>query len=517
MHDLSRRRMLHQSAAFSTLPLVGSLAACGTTYSSGPQIDGRLFSLGVASGDPWPNSVVIWTRLARHPLEGGGMRSSPIPVRWEVATDERMRDIVRRGSTIALPRYAHSVHVEVDGLSPHRWYWYRFSADGEESQIGRTRTAPAAGQHLDQLRMAFASCQNYERGYFTAYHHLASEDLDLVLHLGDYIYEGGTHQGRPRQHNSGEVETLEEYRNRYALYKLDPDLQAAHAAFPWAVVPDDHEVDNNYANDLEQDLAVSPRKFLERRAAAYQAYYEHMPLRRAAVPKGPNMQLFRTLAFGDLATVHLLDTRQYRSDQPNKDTAGLGDDSKGDPRATMLGAQQERWLYAKFAMRDQAWNVLAQQVPMMQRRRPRDNSRRDNLDQWDGYPAARRRLSNALRENATEGVIVLSGDEHENWVSDIKANFDDPTSPTLAAEFVGTSISSAGNGYRTTAQFQRVIAANPHVKYHNGRRGYVRCTVGRETWRTDLRVMPYVTRPGAPIGTPASFVVERRLLNPAQV
>ncbi|MDH3700337.1 MAG: alkaline phosphatase D family protein [Alphaproteobacteria bacterium] len=517
MHDLSRRRLLHQTAAFSSIPLLGSLAACGTTFPSDPQIDGRLFSLGVASGEPWPESVVIWTRLARHPLNGGGMPDLPIAVRWEVATDDRMRNIVRKGIATALPKDGHAVHVEVQGLLPHRWYWYRFSAEGEESQIGRTRTAPAAGQRLEALRLAFASCQNYERGYFTAYRHMASEDLDLVLHLGDYIYEGGSHDRRPRRHNSGEVTTLAEYRDRYALYKLDPNLQSAHAAFPWAVVSDDHEVDNNYANDLENNLSVSPAEFLKRRAAAYKAYYEHMPLRRAAAPRGPDMQLYRTLLFGDLAAIHLLDTRQYRSDQPNKDTAGLGDDRHGDPRATMLGPKQEAWLYANLAKRDHVWNVLAQQVPMMQRRRPRANGTRYELDQWDGYPAARRRLTDAIRKSATQGVIVLSGDEHENWVSDLKANFDDPTSPTVGAEFVGTSISSGGNGYRTTRQFQRVIAANPHIKYHNGRRGYVRCTVGRETWRTDLRVMPYVTRPGAPIRTPASFVVKRRMLNPLQV
>lgn len=517
MDDVSRRQLLRQTAAFSSIPLLGPLAACGTTYPADPQSGDRLFSLGVASGEPWPNSVVIWTRLARHPLQGGGMPASPIAVQWEVATDERMRTVVRKGTATALPNNGHAVHVEVDGLSPHRWYWYRFSTPGEASPIGRTRTAPVAGQPLDTLRLAFASCQNYERGFFTAYRHMASEDLDLVLHLGDYIYEGGSHDGRPRRHNSGEVSTLEEYRNRYALYKLDPNLQAAHASFPWAVVSDDHEVDNNYANDLENNNSVSPAEFLKRRAAAYQAYYEHMPLRRSAAPRGPNMQLYRTLEFGDLATINLLDTRQYRTDQPNKDTAGLNDDSKGDPRATMLGLKQERWLYANLAKRDRIWNVLAQQVPMMQRRRPKKNGKRHELDQWDGYPAARRRLTDAIRKNGTQGVIVLSGDEHENWVSDLKANFDDPASPTVGAEFVGTSISSGGNGYRTTRQFQRVIAANPHIKYHNGRRGYVRCTVGRETWKTDLRVMPYVTRPGAPIGTAASFVVEHRLLNPLLV
>ena len=270
------------------------------------------FTLGIASGAPLPDGVVLWTRLAPAPLDGGGLPPAAIEVRWEVADDEGFRRIVGSGTTLAEPLLAHSVHVEVSGLAPARWYWYRFMAGDAVSPVGRTRTAPTAGAAVDRLRFAFASCQQYEQGFYAAHRHLAAEDLDLVVFLGDYIYESSWGSRHVRKHEGPEPTTLEQYRNRYARYKSDPDLQRSHAVFPWLVTWDDHEVDNDYANDRAEDLDPD---FLVRRAAAYQAYWEHMPLRTGARPNGPHMQLYGRHEFGRLARVHVLDGRQYRDHQ----------------------------------------------------------------------------------------------------------------------------------------------------------------------------------------------------------
>ena len=295
--------------------LIGGLAIVGagalSRVQARPRWDASPFSLGVASGDPSPDGVVLWTRLAPDPLNGGGMPPAPVTVRWEVAEDEAMRRVVKQGQATAVAEWAHTVHVEVDGLAPARVYWYRFHAGDATSRVGRTRTLPRAADEVDRLRFAFASCQHYEAGFFTAYRYLATEDLDLVFHLGDYTYEGPGRDGQTRKHRGLELATLDDYRNRYAQYKLDPDLQNAHAAFPWIVTPDDHEVDNNYADAISENN--DPRDaFLKRRAGAYQAYYEHMPLRRRSIPSGPNIQLYRPFTYGQLASFFVLDTRQYR-------------------------------------------------------------------------------------------------------------------------------------------------------------------------------------------------------------
>jgi alkaline phosphatase D len=229
----NRRRFLIGAGALSGLTFTGQLRSYA--QSEAPKFTADPFSLGVASGDPLPDGVVLWTRLAPEPLNGGGLPPRAVTVKWEVAADDRMKDVVKRGSAVASPELGHSVHVEVAGLKPARWYWYRFVVGDAVSPVGRTRTAPALSARLDRLRFAFASCQHYETGFFTAYKHMADEQLDLVVHLGDYIYEGSPVTGRARQHNSQEIISLEDYRNRYALYKSDPNLKLAHAAFPWIV------------------------------------------------------------------------------------------------------------------------------------------------------------------------------------------------------------------------------------------------------------------------------------------
>jgi alkaline phosphatase D len=496
--------------------LLGALPAsahAGRRLPSGARFAAYPFTLGVASGEPTPTRVVLWTRLAPDALHGGGMPAERVTVRWEVAHDERFRRVARRGDAPAVPELAHSVHVEVEHLEPGRAYWYRFIAGGETSPVGRTRTAPAPGAAVDRLAFAFVSCQHYEAGHYTAYRHLAAEDVGLVVHLGDYIYEGGVQRDAPRQHNGPKILTLADYRNRYALYKGDAELQAAHRVCPWVVTWDDHEVENDYADETSQRNL--PRDvFLRQRAAAYQAYYEHMPLRRTAMPRGPDMRLYRRLRFGALAEFNVLDTRQYRTDQACGD--GFHTDCAGarDPSATLLGAEQERWLLDGLDRSTARWNVLANQVPFSPVvRRPQDASGAPgapafNMDKWDGYVEQRRRVVARMRDGRTANPVVLTGDVHQSWVADIPSAVDDPTSAPLGAEFVGTSISSGGNGREMNPAGAAILQGNPHVRFYNAQRGYVRCTVTPGRWTSDYRVVDFVDRPGGAVRTAGSFAVE---------
>ena len=499
--DLFGRRLTRRDF----LRVSGDVAACMALAGlpidarSGLRFSQEAFPWGLASGDPSADGVVLWTRLA----QAGVQRA--VPVRWEVAEDERFTKIVRSGTSPAPPELGFSVHAEIGGLRPARDYWYRFITGGQVSAVGRTRTAPKESDSNSRVRFAFISCQNYEHGLFTAFDHLAAEDLDLVVHLGDYIYEKRfTAPVIVREHEAGEVFTLDQYRARYATYRADPALQAAHAACAWAVTTDDHEVANNYAGTIPEPTAKGD--FLLRRAAAYQAYYEFMPLRRSSLPKGPGMKLFRRLRFGRLMNMHVLDTRQYRSDQP------CGDGSK--PRCadalaatqTMMGTNQERWLEGELRDSKATWNVIANQVMIAQVARGTPDAPTYSMDKWDGYVAARERLLRTLARVPPSNPIVITGDVHSNWVAELKTNFDDPASRTVAPEFIGTSMSSGGDGNEGT--FDRIQPMNPHVKFQNARRGYVCIELTRDVCRTDYRVLPFVTKPGAPISTIASFVVE---------
>jgi alkaline phosphatase D len=478
-----------------------------------PRLPGNPFTLGVASGYPSPGGVVLWTRLAPAPLQpGGGMPPEVVPVEWEVATDERMGQVVQRGTAAATPEWAHAVHVEVEGLEPGRWYWYRFRLGAGASATGRTRTAPAPKAAVDRLRFALASCQQYEQGYFTAYRHMLADDLDLIVHVGDYIYESSWGRDHVRKHGAPEPHTLEDYRIRHALYRSDPDLQAAHAACPWLVTWDDHEVSNDYADDQSQGL--HPREwFLARRAAAYRAYYEHMPLRRQMVPRGPHMRLYARVPFGRLALFHLLDDRQYRSPQPcpapGRGGSRVVEDcaERLDPRRSMLGETQERWLQAGLEPDRARFNLIAQQTLMAQVDRKPGPGQRFWTDGWDGYAAARRRLLDDLAQRKPANPVVLGGDVHSFWVADLKPDFDDPRSPVVATEFTGTSITSQFPPRQEEVDAR--LADNPHIRLANGtRRGYVRVELTRGRLRADLRALRTVTRPGSEADTLASFVVE---------
>ncbi|WP_433162531.1 alkaline phosphatase D family protein [Kribbella sp. CA-247076] len=474
---------------------------------------GDLFTLGVASGDPEPYSVVLWTRLAPEPVapDGyGGMPAKRVLVKWEVAEDPRFRRIVRRGVEHAVPEWAHSVHAEVHGLRPDREYWYRFVVGDQVSPVGRTRTAPAWYSRLNGLTFAFASCQAYADGYFTAFRHMADEDLDVVVHLGDYIYEGGNQGTIGRPHlPAAEVFSLADYRVRYGQYKSDPDLQAAHAAAPWVVAPDDHEVENNWAGDISQldtEPDQDPAVFRQRRAAAYRAYYENLPLRRTSMPRGPEMQVYRRLSFGNLLQLNMLDTRRFRTDQLEQCAQNC--DGRWDPARTMLGAQQEKWLLDGLGRSHARWNVLGNQIFAFEADHEAGVSERYGMDTWDGYAAARQRLFDGVVQRKVDNFVMITGDAHRSVAADLKLNFADPSSRTVGTEFLGTSISSGGNGADMDALGVTWLAENPHMKFHNSQRGYQRCVVTRDEWRTDYRVVPQVTVPDSPVLTRAGITVE---------
>jgi alkaline phosphatase D len=490
------------------------------------RIDSDPFTLGIASGDPQPGSVVLWTRLAPAPYQpDGGLPAERIDGDWEVARDPAFATVVSRGTATAHPEFHHSVHVEVAGLDPDRVHYYRFRAGTWLSETGRTRTAPEQGAVVPSVRFALTACQAYQDGYFTAYRHLAEDDVAFVLHLGDYIYEyavdavGGARNYTDRTVPSlydREAASLEDYRLRYALYKSDPDLRAAHAAHPFVVAFDDHETENNYAGSIPEN-AVPPEEFLLRRAAAYRAYWENQPLRTAQLPVGPDLQLYRRLHWGQLAQFDVLDTRQYRSDQAYGDVAHIPGPESTDPARTMTGATQERWLLDGWRSSRAVWNVVPQQVTFAQRKLDLNPVAKVSMDAWDGYPASRRRILDGAKVAGLDNLMVLSGDVHVGYAFDLKDDFDEPSSRTLGTEIVATSITSGKDGSQRPGNWDTYMSANPHLKFYDGRRGYATVQLGLSRARADFKTVPYVTRPGAAISTAASFVTEvgRQGLTPA--
>ena len=506
MHD--RRRFLKALAALG----FAASAPAHAQLNAKPRFAAYPFTLGIASGYPGSASVNLWTRLAPVPdAPGGGMPPDIVPVLWEVARDEAMKDLAASGTAYATAEWGHSVHVEAAGLQANRPYFYRFSAGDAQSPVGRTRTAPGAGGKPQRLRFAYASCQQYEQGYFGAYRHMAADQPELVLHLGDYIYEGSWGREHVRKHNAPEAITLDDYRARYALYKSDPDLQAAHAASPWLVTWDDHEVVNDYAAD-GADRLEAPEWFLARRAAAYKAWYEHMPVPRRMLPVGPHMRIYARIVYGNLASFFMLDNRQHRSahacPRPGRPGGSTVDAAQcadlQDAGRTLLGKRQEEWLHEGLGSSRQRWNLIAQQTLMSQFNRADGDGKSFWTDGWDGYPAARRRLIEQMAK--TSNPVVIGGDLHAFYVSQLKADFDDPGSPVVASEFVGTSISSQ-HGAQEWLDKRRV--ANPHVLLADGRhRGYTRVEITPKRMQVDLRAMESVQTRDAACNTIASFVVE---------
>ncbi|WP_237389744.1 alkaline phosphatase D family protein [Bacillus sp. USDA818B3_A] len=513
--NIDRRSFLQGASKIAGLSLgLAMLGPMGAfEVNADPSFSDYPFTLGVASGDPLSDGVVLWTRLAPDPLNGGGMPPHSVPVKWELAADPNFRNIIQRGTELARPDLAHSIHVEVSGLKANQIYYYRFKSGNEISPVGKTKTLPPASTSVSELNFAFVSCQQFEHGFYTAYQHLAKEDLDLVFHLGDYIYEYGANEyiastGNVRTHSGPEIKTINDYRNRYAQYRSDEHLKAAHAAFPWVVTWDDHEVENNYAN-LIPEKGQSVEEFVVRRAAAYQAYYEHMPLRKSTMPQGADMKIFRDFQYGDLASFFVLDTRQYRDDQANGDSSSPQTAESLDPKRTLMGEEQEEWLFNGLDRSKTEWNVLAQQIFFAQRNYGTAAKPKFSMDSWDGYPAARQHVLDYAKDKQLNNLMVLTGDVHASWASNLIEDFDNADSRIIGAEFVGTSITSGGNGADKRADTDKILGLNPHIKFFNDYRGYVRCRVTPERWQADYRVVPYVSKTGADVSTRASFIFEK--------
>ncbi|MEU7282148.1 alkaline phosphatase D family protein [Streptomyces sp. NPDC045431] len=515
---IGRRRFLTVAGAAAALAFTTHLPAAGAAGAA--ELDARKitkdpFTLGVASGDPLPGSVLLWTRLAPAPYEAdGGLPAERVEVEWEVAYDEGFAFVVERGTATAHPEFAHSVHVEVPGLMSDRHYYYRFRAGTWISPVGRTRTAPGDFDFGSQLSFAAVACQAYFDGYYTAYRHLAGEEVDFVVHLGDYIYEypvdaaGGHRRYTDRQlpaHFNRETVTLEDYRLRYALYKTDPDLKAAHAAHPFVVTWDDHETENNYAGAVPEN-DVPPAEFLLRRAAAYRAYWEHQPLRAPQQPTGADMRLYRRLHFGDLAQFDILDTRQYRSNQAYGDGWQTPGPESEDPARTMTGAEQERWLLDGWKDSGAIWNVVPQQVTFAQRRNAPGPGYKLSMDAWDGYPASRKRILDGAQAAGVKNLMVLSGDAHDAYAFDLKADFNVPTSRTVGTEIGTTSLTSGRDGIDRPSNWDALTQANPHMKFYNGRRGYTLIRLGSYDARISFKTVSAVTTPTGTLATAGSFV-----------
>lgn len=474
------------------------------------------FTLGVASGDPTADGLVIWTRLAPDPLalDGLGGLRSPVEVEWEVALDPGLRQVVQRGRATALPLTAFSLAVTLRGLAPGRPYWYRFTALGHQSRIGRATTLPPPSSAPQRLKLVAASCAHYEKGFFSAYRHMAEEQPDLALFLGDYLYESNVplHLSAARRHGLPEAQDLAGYRRRHALYRTDPDLQYLHANVTSLLTWDDHEVQNDYSGAWSADPGVTLAAFARRRQAAYQAFREHAPL-RAWRTQGTATRLYDRWCFGDLAEIHLLDGRQYRSEPAcaTPRTRGghlVAPDCPGlrEVGRSMLGQAQERWLLEGFRQNRTRWNLVAQDLllaPLRQRLPNGDPARW--TDGWDGYPATRERLLAAMADSRLANPVTLGGDIHSFWVNDLHRDPEDERSPLVASEFVGTSITSNGPDY---ASFQALLPENPQVRLFDSRqRGYLALELTRDRLQVDLRTISDRTRPDAERGTRASFVV----------
>jgi alkaline phosphatase D len=510
---LSRRLVLGAASAATVATGVAAAAGPAAAKPRPGTID-YPFTLGVASGDPEPFGVVLWTRLAPRPFdEDHGMRGRDrIKVRWRVATDERMRRVVSSGQTWTFGAWAHSVHVEARWLRPGREYWYQFEAEGHVSPVGRTRTAPAPGAPVSSLTFASLSCQAYDYGYFTSFPHIVADDPDFVMHLGDYVYEYGmSPTAGLRNQPVPEVvqprpQTLRQWRAQHALTKADPDQQALHQRIPMVITWDDHEYLNDYAGAAPDPAGGGPSPA---RSAAYQAYWEHMPIRAAARFKSGEIRLYRRLAFGDLLQVDMIDGRQFRSVPP----CGWGEaqacPAAYDPAITMLGTAQERWLYAGLGAAGATWNAVGNNVMMARLDHDGDLGELLWNDAWDGFPAARNRLLDQVVQRGVPNPVFVTGDWHSTFVNDIRQDFDAPESPVVATEMVCTSVTTNGDGIVYGPYYGPMVQYNPHIRFFDGdRRGYQRHTLTHDTWQTDLVMVDRVGTPTSPASVLASFVVQ---------
>jgi len=506
--SLSRRAAVLALGSLFASPMIRPHASA----ASRPQPDRDPFTLGVASGMPRADSVVLWTRLAPLPHEiAGGLPDVRLSVHWELAEDERFSRGLRTGVVTTHPEHAQSVHVEVDGLRSGAAFFYRFRVGDAISPVGRTRTAPAPDADVQRLRIALASCQHYEQGAFVAHRDIASRDLDVVLFVGDYIYESSNPRYRLRAHEGPVPETLDAYRARHATYKLDPDLRAAHAAHPWVLTWDDHEVLNDYANDIGPP-DFTPEVFLKRRAAAYKAYFEHMPVSPRMAPMGAAMRIHDRYVWGRLAELWTLDNRQYRNVQVCTGMPGTGGRARApcaelaDESRSMFGMAQERWLAGGLAVSTRHWKLLGQGTQLSPSGVDTPLGKRIHTDGWDGYPKARERLLQAIAEPRVDNVLCLGGDVHRHVAAQLRLRPNDFDSPIVASEFVCSSVTSRG---LSEALMGLMRASNPDMLHaRSDERGYALIELTPRDAACEFLGTPFPARADARLKTQARFVVE---------
>ena len=512
---LNRRDLIKLAGASIGLSALASRGWSQASWATDP------FPMGVASGSPTSTGIVLWTRLGPAALEAAGLSGRDVDVTWQLAHDDRFSRMAASGVVAATPRLAHSVHAEVEGLDPGRDYFYRFIAGNAASVTGRTKTFPAPDADPGRLRLAYASCQQWGNGYYSTYRHMLDEGLDVVMFLGDYMYEYPS--SKPvdvRPTTGGWITTLDGYRSRYALHKSDPDLQAIHATVPWMVTWDDHEVQNDYAGEREGNSGPPVANFMARRHAAYQAYYEHMPVRRADFAAiidgtGENATVFGATPYGRLATIYPLDGRQYRTPQvctpKNRVGGGLVDPAKCpqwlDPQRTYLGKEQEGWLQRQFAHATTQWNAIGSPCLFGQRNFSTDGGMRLSNDDWDGYAASRQRVIDAMLSTRLRNPVIFGGDAHENWVGQVLKDYANPQSERVAAEFCGTSITSLSG--RNQEQTEKILAVNPHFIFANSVcRGYGVADFTPRRLETSLRAVNDAADPNSGVYTLAKFSVQ---------
>ncbi len=538
MTSIDRRRFLEYVWYGVGATTLASLLPAESASADQPRFTKNPFTLGVASGDPTSSGIVLWTRLAPEPTDPTFLGSQTYSVGWRIATDDQMRRVVARGKARAMAELAHSVHVEVDELRAGADYFYQFDVAGEESRIGHFRTAPRSRETAQSLKFAVATCQDWPSGYYTAYRDMVANDLDLVLHLGDYTYEYPINSARraelPAVPFRAETVDLRTYRLRHTLYKMDPDLQAAHAKFPFAVIWDDHEVANDYSG-LAPEYDVPSPAFTARRAAAYQAFYEHMPIRSAfkglsdrgrgegsddsegrdserenqGNSNSGELKIYRRLKYGQLAEITMLDDRQYRTDNPYGD----GESSHNGPPKfadyTMLGAEQERWVAKGLSNSKSRWNIFGQGLLIAELEHATIEPGWYWNDAWDGYPAARTRLLNDVVRSGATNPVFFSGDWHSTFANELKVDFRNRASAPIATEFVTPAITTGGDATPYGPYYAPMVPFNPHIKYYEGdKRGYMKVTVTSEQMRVDVRFVTSVENQGGTGYTERTFFVE---------
>ena len=516
------RRQFNQHLQRSALALALSpwLHAIAATTEKPRVWHANPFALGVASGRPRAESVVLWTRLLFSD-EDRVAATNTLRVQVEVFADAALKRRVQKTEVVTNEARAHSVHVHLQNLQPSTDYWYQFRQGDALSSVGHTRTAPALNADVQELRMALSSCQHYEQGQYIAHAEIAKQKLDFVLFMGDYIYESSNPQYALRQHNGEEPKTLAQYRERYEQYKRDPMLQAAHAAHAWVLMWDDHEVVNDYANDQDRNY-TAPQQMLLRRAAAYQAYFEHQPVLLGPDANHPaDMRLYDQLSWGKLADVWTLDCRQYRSAQACRDPVRGGGrmvvqcDELSDPSRSMLGHAQERWFTEGLSQSKRQWQLVAQATQISSTSVPTPVGPSYWNDAWDGYPEARKRWLQTVVDAKLSNVVTLGGDVHCNVAANLRLEPNNPQSPIVASEFVTTSITSRGLGEKAAAVIRESNSDLLH--YRSDERGYSLITVTPKEVRCDFRTTKFPAGSEAGLKTQASYVVKRGKAGPQAI